>query len=109
MSLSTASSLSGSSRAPVRASRWAVLSRVLAATLGAYALASLVSLALARVLTGPKEEVVQLAVMPAYLVLIAAVLTAFAVRSAARAWLWIGGPALVLALVELYLRNLSAS
>lgn len=80
-------------------------SRVCAAVLGGYALASLLSVALALASRAPREEAIAGATPLAFLAFAGAVLWAFSARSAARAWFGIGTPAVVLALLALWLRS----
>jgi hypothetical protein len=63
-----------------------VLSRAAAATFGGYALATTLSILLSRVLPMPKAEAVMTAVLLSFTVYTCAILWAFAVRTAAKAW-----------------------
>jgi hypothetical protein len=67
----------------------AVASRAVAAALGGYALATLASIALAGVLPLPRAEAVLTATMASFALYAAAIVWAFAARTAARAWLGI--------------------
>jgi hypothetical protein len=64
----------------------AVLSRCLAALLGGYALTYAVTAAVARALPTDPVDAVLIASLPAFAVYTAAILWAFASRSAVRAW-----------------------
>lgn len=77
--------------------RLAVASRVLAAAGGGYALAAFFTTTVALLVRTPREEAAMLAAVPSFLVLAGAVIWAFIARTALRAWLGIGLPALVLA------------
>ncbi|QPF73514.1 DUF3649 domain-containing protein [Roseateles sp. DAIF2] len=80
--------------------RAAVGSRALAALLGGYLLAAAVAAACAVYLPlltpAPRSEATVGGAMLAYLVYALAFMSAFACRSAWRAWAWILGPALAL-------------
>jgi len=102
--MSTKSRPHGQRRAGER-SRLGVLARVLAATLGAYGLAVLTSLALALASRTSREEAVVSANMVALLVFVGVVLWAFAARTAARAWLGLAVPALALGAMVWWLRS----
>ncbi|WP_404334681.1 iron transporter [Sphingomonas sp. MMS12-HWE2-04] len=78
--------------------RLAVTSRVLAGTLGAYAVASLAAIAIGPVLPLARNEAVTSATLVAVLVWVGAILWAFGARTALRAWLGLGGAAALLAL-----------
>lgn len=64
-----------------------IASRIAAAALGGYALATLLAIALAGVLPAARADAVLTAMLSAFAVHAAAVLWAFAARSAGRAWL----------------------
>lgn len=87
--------------------RLAVLSRVVAAIAGGYALSTGASLVLALSLknSGPREEVVLMATMPGFLVWAGAVLWAFAARTAWRAWSGLLVPVVLLALAIAGMRS----
>lgn len=76
-----------------------VTSRVLAGTVGAYALASFAAIAVAPVLPLVRNEAVTTATMAAVLLWVVAVLWAFGARSQGRAWLGLIAAAAVLAVV----------
>lgn len=97
------------SRADVVRHRWSVAARALAALPGGYALAALLASALALLSSAPREEAVAAAALPAYAVHLAAAIWAFWARTAARAWLGVGAPALALALLVWWLRAARAS
>ncbi len=92
----------GASRA-----RLAVASRALAAIVGGYALAAGTNVALALALrnTGPKEDVIMLATMPAFLVWAGGVVWVFSARTAWRAWAGVAIPCALVALVIWWLRS----
>lgn len=90
-------------------SRLRVLARVLAAVLGGYALAALSAVAVALLYRAPREEAVLAASLPAFLVYAGAVLWAFAARSAVRAWLGIGVPAVLLGALVWWLKHPGAT
>ncbi|MDF3057047.1 MAG: hypothetical protein K0R17_1262 [Rariglobus sp.] len=89
--------------------RFAVASRALAALVGGYGLATAFTVALGRALELPKEEVVNTAALPAFLLYAGAAVWAFYASNATRAWLGIGLPAAVLALVAWLLRATPAA
>lgn len=98
----------GSHRSP-RRHRLAVASRVFAALLGGYALATATTVALARVISAPRDELLQTAALPSFLVYVAAAVWAFSASTPTRAWLGIALPALVLALLAWLLRTSPAA
>ena len=67
--------------------RWAVASRVLAAALGGYALASALTVLLALLWPLPKDQAVLADTMLSFIQYAAAVIWVFSVRSVTRAWL----------------------
>lgn len=67
--------------------RWAVASRVLAAALGGYALASSLTVLLALIWPLPKSQAVLAATMLSFTLYAVAVIWVFSVRSVTRAWL----------------------
>ncbi len=77
--------------------RLGLLSRILAASLGAYALASAWSIALALAWPGARAEGVMLGLLGAFILGVLAVLWVFAVRNAWRAWAGLLLPAALLA------------
>ena len=82
----------------VRAWQWpGLVSRILAAVLGGYALGALVAIACALLLPLPRAEAVVTGMMLSVLAYAGAVLWAFAARSAWRAWGGLLLPALLLA------------
>ncbi len=83
--------------------RLAVASRALAALGGGYALAAFFSTAVALLARTPPEEAAYLGAVPSFLVFASAVVWAFAARTAARAWLGVGVPALALAALTWWL------
>lgn len=72
------------------AERWSVASRVAAAALGGYALASLASASLSLAVPLDKRDAVQLGVMVGFLLHTGAVLWAFSTRRARSAWWGLG-------------------
>ncbi|OWQ86177.1 hypothetical protein CDN99_20270 [Roseateles aquatilis] len=80
--------------------RAAVASRVIAALGGGYALASAVAAAIAvhgqPLLSGSRSEGAIAGAMLGFVAYAVAFMTAFAARSAWRAWAWVLGPALLL-------------
>lgn len=80
--------------------RFAVASRIVAAALGGYVLASLASICLAWTLPLARPEAVVSSMMLAFLVYLVVVLWCFACRSAWRAWAGILVPGLLLALAD---------
>lgn len=90
---------SPASRLP-RRYRAAVASRALAALGGGYALASALAAAVAvhlqPLFSGSRSEATVAGVMLGFAAYAAAFMTAFATRSAWRAWAWVLGPALLL-------------
>lgn len=67
--------------------RWSVVSRIAAAVLGGYALATALSIALAGIMSGPRADAVLAATILSFTIHLAAILWAFAARCAGRAWL----------------------
>ena len=89
--------------------RWGVAFRALAALPGGYTLAALVASALALLSSASREEALAAAVLPAFLVQIFAAIWSFWASTAARAWLGIGIPGLLLGLLVWWLRSSRAS
>ncbi|WP_409171290.1 DUF3649 domain-containing protein [Variovorax sp. H27-G14] len=88
----------------MRSVRWGVLSRCVAAAVGGYALATTLSAAIAALVAAglgamARADAVLVAMQLSFVVYVGAVMWAFAARSAARAWLGLGLPALLSALV----------
>jgi hypothetical protein len=81
--------------------RWGVASRVVAASAGGYLLAASSSVALALASGRPAGEGAHLGILPSFLVWTGAVVWAFSARTAARAWLGVIAPALLVAVVIL--------
>ncbi|PTU76156.1 DUF3649 domain-containing protein [Pseudomonas mangrovi] len=77
----------------VRASRWSVASRTLAAALGGYALANSLPVALLAMLPMSAADAALSAIQLSFLVYLGAILWAFAARSAWHAWLGLLLPA----------------
>lgn len=72
--------------------RWSVLSRILAVTLGAYALTSLVTVALSLLLARigmDRVEAVTAATLASFAIFALIAMMSFHARSAARAWAWL--------------------
>jgi hypothetical protein len=82
-------------RAPARRSRAALLSRIVAALFGGYALAALTSVAALALPMGTVEAVLA-GMQASFVVYAAAVIWVFAARSARRAWLGLALAALPL-------------
>ncbi|MDE1164981.1 MAG: DUF3649 domain-containing protein [Pseudomonas sp.] len=80
--------------------RLAVASRVVAAALGGYVLASLASVCVAWLMPGSRADAVVTAMMLSFLVYLVAVLWCFACHSAWRAWLGLLLPIALLALAD---------
>lgn len=76
-------------------------SRTAAAALGGYALANAVAALGAVVLPLTRAEAVTWTTMAAFLIYLVAIVWAFAARSASRAWLGLGAPALACVAVAL--------
>lgn len=76
--------------------RLGVCSRIVAAALGGYVLASLVGISLAALMPLARAEAMVSGMMLSFLVYVVAVLWCFACRTAARAWLGLLVPSLVL-------------
>lgn len=91
-----------------RGYRWSLASRALAALPGGYALAGLLAAALALISTAAREEAIAAAVLPAFVVQIAAAIWAFWAPSALRAWLGIGVPALVFGVIIVWIQHSAA-
>lgn len=75
----------------------ALLSRILAASIGSYGLASLWSVALARVWPGPRADGVMLGLVSAFAIATLAVIWVFATTTSWRAWAGLLLPAALLA------------
>lgn len=89
--------------------RLAVASRALAAIAGGYALAAFFATTVALLARAPREEAAYLGAVPSFLVFAGAAIWAFVARTALRAWLDIGLPALALAATTWWLLQKSAS
>lgn len=76
--------------------RLAILSRVAAAVFGGYLLAAVCTVFLSHLFPGPVAEAVLAATLGSFAICTAAVVWAFAARSAGRAWLGLALPAAVL-------------
>lgn len=83
----------------------AIASRALAGLAGGYALAAFFATTLALLSGGGRAEAAHAGAVPSFLVLTAAILWAFAARSALRAWLGIILPTLLLACATWWLKN----
>ncbi|HEY1107731.1 MAG TPA: DUF3649 domain-containing protein [Opitutaceae bacterium] len=80
--------------------RLGVLSRLLAALLGGYAVCALLSLAISLLdRAAPREEAIASGNVPAFLAFAGCILWAFVASTATRAWLGIGLPAAALGLL----------
>lgn len=77
----------------VRAGRWSVASRTLAAALGGYALANSLPVALLAMLPMSAADAALSAIQLSFLIYLGAILWAFAARSAWHAWLGLLLPA----------------
>lgn len=96
---------------PLARYRWAVASRMLAATAGGYALASATAAGLGLALArsgGNSVDAVLWATMLGFIVHAVAALWAFGCANARRAWLGIGVPAVLLGALALGLRGAGA-
>jgi hypothetical protein len=86
--------------AAVKSLHWTVRldvgSRVLAAVVGGYAVTNLATSLLARLLPLPPADAVTAVTLVSFLIWAAVILVMFAVRSTAKAWLWLAVAALVL-------------
>jgi hypothetical protein len=84
------------------ARRWSIASRVLAASIGGYALTSLLTLALPLALASlgiDPAQALLAATTASFLVYAGIIMAVFHARSAARAWAWLAGGALPLGIV----------
>ncbi|MBL6458378.1 DUF3649 domain-containing protein [Belnapia sp. T6] len=82
----------------MRGWRWpGLLSRIVAAVLGGYAIGALVSVACAVLLPLPRSEAVVIGMMLSFLAYAGVVLWVFAARTAWRAWAGLLAPGLLLA------------
>lgn len=88
--------------------RFAVASRALAALLGGYALVTAFIVAFARALDLSGSDGVNVAALPCFLLYLGAALWAFYAATATRAWIGIGAPAVVFALVAWLLASPAA-
>lgn len=86
-----------SARSLSAAYRWGVASRVVAALVGGYALASVFTVLLVLALPGPRANAVLAASLPSFAVYAGAVLWVFAAPTARAAWLGLLLPALACA------------
>jgi len=83
-------------------SRWSQASRVIAGTLGAFALASLATTVLSLVLAAlgaSRADAVTIALMASSIIFALISLAVFHAHSAARVWVWLTGTALPLSIV----------
>jgi len=87
----------------------AIASRAVAGLVGGYALAAFFATTVALLSGGSQTEAALAGAVPSFLVLTGAILWAFAARSALRAWLGIGVPALLLAGATWWLKSKGAS
>jgi hypothetical protein len=88
--------------------RRSVAARTVAATLGGYGLAALCTAALALLSDAPREEAIAVAVLPAFLLQLAAAIWAFWAPTALRAWLGIGLPASAFGVVIIWIQHAAA-
>jgi len=88
--------------------RLAVASRTLAAVAGGYVLASAATALLSVALPVSRASAVLTATMLSFAIFTAAVMTAFAVSSALRAWLWLAPPGAALAAIAWWLSGSAA-
>jgi len=88
-----------SSSGPTLHYRLAVFSRALAAVGGGYVISTLSTMVLARLLPMAPADAVMTATMLSFAIFTCAVIWVFAARSAARSWLGLALPALLLALL----------
>ncbi|MDH4990671.1 DUF3649 domain-containing protein [Aquamicrobium lusatiense] len=79
--------------------RLQVLSRVVAAAIGGYALASAIAVLLALIWPLPRAEAVLVSSMLSFIWYTVAVIWVFSTRSATRAWIGMVAPTLVIALI----------
>ncbi|SDF57740.1 MULTISPECIES: DUF3649 domain-containing protein [unclassified Duganella] len=79
------------------ADRWSVLSRIVAAALGGYALTSAATVLVALIWPAPKAQAVLWGTMLSFAVYTTAVIWAFTTRSATRAWIGMLGSTVVCA------------
>ncbi len=89
--------------------RWSIAARTVAAVFGGYALAALSVATFALLSSASRAEAVAVATLPSFALHLAAAVWAFWASTAARAWLGIGAPAAVLALLVWFLRSTSAA
>ncbi|MBP0596486.1 DUF3649 domain-containing protein [Herbaspirillum sp. LeCh32-8] len=90
---------------PTAMYRLAVLSRTVAAIAGGYALAALCTALLAKWLPMGRADAVMTATMLSFAIYTCAVIWVFAARNAWRAWIGLGAPTLLLALVVWFGRS----
>jgi hypothetical protein len=91
------------------ANLFSLISRIAAAVFGGYALATALSIALSRSLPLPRAEAVLTGMLLSFAVYAAAILWAFTVRTARRAWLGMLVPAGVFGAISWLLRAGGAS
>ncbi len=89
--------------------RLSVASRIIAAIVGGYALTQAASIVLAAIMPGSRAEGVMTVLLLSFVVYTVVILWVFAAHSAARAWLGVLLPALVLALPAWWLSAGAAS
>lgn len=88
--------------------RLSVVSRILAGAVGGYVLTSLIAMALFLLLRRrgmATDEALLAPTIASFLVYAAIVMAVFHARSATRAWLWIGGASLPIALLLMIVTN----
>gem|GEM_PF-163283 len=82
----------------------ALASRIVAALLGGYALATAFTVALGRSLSLPGDDAFHTAALPAFLLYLGAAIWAFYAATATRAWLGVAAPTAVFAVLAWWLR-----
>lgn len=84
--------------------RWSVLSRILAASVGAYAVTVAFTVVLAQLFPSPQEDALLGANLLGFILFPCLALYVFSVRSASRAWLGVVSSAVVLSVIGYALR-----
>ena len=94
--------MSDRTKTPTLAYRFSVLSRTLAAAIGGYLLVNLANYALSFLLPMPQYQALLLAMQLSFAFYTLAIIWAFAVRTATRAWLGLLTFIIPLAVMDLY-------
>ncbi len=91
------------------AARWSLISRLIAAIFGGYALASLLATVLALALPMPRVEASIVAMMVSLVAYAAMIMAVIHTRNASRAWIWLIGAGLPLLALLAVLKSAAIS